>query len=493
MASPDGGSPAGPRVLRPSMATRESLELAPTESVWCRGPVVPLYRLPSGEPGFGKFFHDHRYIVAQAKCHTYYQFAKQERARNVYGRILREYKLDYYNVMQNADRTRHLPTLMSTSFAVAWLMTRWSMSVGVEERCSPEYLKGWAMLLEGAATAASDAIQADVLDGVPGISACGAQLEVGAYGIIDMTPLLRFLPDMPDCWDEMASIGSHGMPRFAGSHHILHVLKFFELRIFKTNNLSLEHPIQELRRAVHAVFSFLVEIQLEMDYVDCQARFASNPPPIMDIRGPSGRYRAHHRPLEKVVALKHMQAKPGSMEVTMQAFGQFKGSSAQLRAAKLQLYDERGRDWMAGSHGLAFSLDGSCHGGPSMLCGIVVDAHSDAGRYCRPEATSNYSSECFMGGAGSGSVCRNICQNRARPDSNIGLCSEHPRSSHHRLRKSWVQISSQGHQIHLTTKCFPSQSLAIPRNPSQSLAIPRNPSQALTTKCYTHNFSQPLA
>jgi len=105
------------------------LDLAPTESVWCRGPVVPLYFLPSGEPGFGKFFHDHRYIVAQGKCWGYYQFAKQERARNVFGRILREYKLDYYNVMQNADRTRHLPTLMSTSFTIAWLMTRWQLAI----------------------------------------------------------------------------------------------------------------------------------------------------------------------------------------------------------------------------------------------------------------------------------------------------------------------------------------------------------------------------
>ena len=83
--------------------------------------------------------------------------------------------------------------------------------------------------------------------------------------------------------------------------------------------------------------------------------YGSKTMPVHELFGPSGRVKAHHRPLSKVVALEQLRASSGSKEVIMKAHGFHKGSNAQVRSAKIGLYMDAVKKRFRTSNGISLS------------------------------------------------------------------------------------------------------------------------------------------
>ena len=70
----------------------------------------------------------------------------------------------------------------------------------------------------------------------------------------------------------------------------------------------------------------------------------------------------------------------------MRTLGHHKGSNAQLRFAKLQLYMQSAGELFCDARCATLHWDGSVHGGPNVLTGCIVDPVLETGAYFRPEA-----------------------------------------------------------------------------------------------------------
>ena len=72
----------------------------------------------------------------------------------------------------------------------------------------------------------------------------------------------------------------------------------------------------------------------------------------------------------------------------MGAQGHFKGSSSQLRNAKLAIYTDKSREMFKDSNCVWLTHDGSCHGGPSVSVAAAIDPVKEMGSYVKPEASN---------------------------------------------------------------------------------------------------------
>ena len=178
------------------MATRDELSLHATESPWSRGVTVPAYRRPSADVGTPAYFHVHRYMTTQAGVTWGHGFRKQEQQRGVLSRIKREWVLEDWELLVNGDVGCHLPTLMSSRFALAWVSERWSMAIFASNRATSEYNAGWNRLLDGAQSTIAKVSSRPEVSGAATITAADVVLTVGPEAEIDMSPLARKWPGM---------------------------------------------------------------------------------------------------------------------------------------------------------------------------------------------------------------------------------------------------------------------------------------------------------
>ena len=386
------------------MATRDELSLHATESPWSRGVTVPAYRRPSADVGTPAYFHDHRYMTTQAgvtgvACKVQgvaymttqagvtwgHGFRKQEQQRGVLSRINREWVLEDWELLVNGDVGRHLPTLMSSRFALAWVAERWSMAIFASNRTTADYNAGWNRLLDGAQSTIANVSSRPEISGAATITAADVVLTVGHDAEIDMSPLAQKWPGMCDDWSELASDPRHHLPPLDVRCVPLMVLyKFVELRR-RASAIPPGHPLLALRTATMQVAVFFLEAAVEFD-ID-EPKPANLRPPPLELIGSKGRTRCHHRPLQKAMSLAAAKALHGSNETIMRARGECAGTASQLRAAKLSLYQAEARTLMASANAWHLTWDGSCHGGKSMLCGAITDPDSNTGALLKPEAT----------------------------------------------------------------------------------------------------------
>ena len=295
------------------------------------GSAVPVYDRLEAQPG-QRFWHDHRYLCTVAKVWAHYPFAKQERARGVQTRILVDYKLNHTDLLHNSDRSRHLPTLMSTQYSLAWATTRWMMGLNAGQRVHDEYKGSWRSLMDSAQKGMSEAVQSGALEGLPSIQLLDCDVKVTAYG---KTILSRCLTSGRAC--ETTGIfleeDTAELPHFSAEPRLIDVWRFIQLRK-RRSVVRPEHPINGFETGLLAVMAFLVDVGV---IVDMQAREDAGvgAGDLLDLRGPSGRNRAHHRPVEKLEAIRKAETVHGSDETIWRTSGFHKGRASQLRAKKL--------------------------------------------------------------------------------------------------------------------------------------------------------------
>ena len=130
------------------MPCREDLELIVCDSVFRPGACVPAYCWQGAATG-GKYWHDHRYLAAQANVTWLFQFKKQESARGILQRVTKDCGLNYYDIMRNENSGRHLPLLLSSVAVIGWLGERYLMAVHAGTRAEPSYMESWQNMLQG--------------------------------------------------------------------------------------------------------------------------------------------------------------------------------------------------------------------------------------------------------------------------------------------------------------------------------------------------------
>ena len=118
-------------------------------------------------------------MTTQAGVTWGHGFRKQEQQRGVLSRIKREWLLEDWELMVNADVGRHLPTLMSSRFALAWVAERWSMAIFASNRTTSDYNAGWNRLLDGAQSTIAKVSSRPEVSGAATITAADVVLTVG--------------------------------------------------------------------------------------------------------------------------------------------------------------------------------------------------------------------------------------------------------------------------------------------------------------------------
>ena len=145
-----------------------------------------------------------------------------------------------------------------------------------------------------------------------------------------------------------------------------------------------------LRQAILAMMAWLTEIQThyEINETPVSGRAAK----VVEIYGKSGKRRAHQNVGPLVELLRALVESQGSDETTARAIDRTHGQAALARAARNHIYMLRVRDAFAAVQAVSVGIDGSCHGGPSVLCGYIVDTKNEVGAYLEPEVR-NYKEE----------------------------------------------------------------------------------------------------
>ena len=291
------------------MVVRADLKVESCDSVWRPGTIVPVYRVPTGLASSAAFYHDHRYVCSQAGITWLYQFRKQEVARNVFGRVLRQHGLETHDVMRNEDKSRRLPILMSTPFTFAWVSTRWEMALFCGQRTTNEYRNNWSSLIRGAGASCAVACQSGRLDGTAGFEVGGVQMSVGPSAVIQLNPLLDAWPMMRSDWDELARVPANDLHAFREEVRADDLWRFFILRL-RAAHVPDTHPLHSIRTALMNIIGFLLNVATQIGTEQTASQFTDRVQPVLEIFGPSGRHRCQHRSLQKSIALKRLAALP---------------------------------------------------------------------------------------------------------------------------------------------------------------------------------------
>lgn len=256
--------------------------------------------------------------------------------------------------------------------------------LSAQGRSLQSYNTGWSTMLDSLGRCISSVIQSDVIDGSASITAHDVTLHVGEEGCLDVRPLLDVWPQMREDWEYLSEAQHHQLLALQPERvPIVMLLRFVELRR-RAGQIPQTHPIHILRQATLAVIVFFLEASIACDLdedVDQSQR-----PPTLELFGQGGRTRAHHRPLSAMAMLEQCRAVHGSKETICRSLGGFKGTSAQLRAAKLRLYGSDLQTMFEPACAVHMSLDGSCHGGKNMLVTEMHDPDALSGGYAKPEA-----------------------------------------------------------------------------------------------------------
>ena len=217
------------------------------------------------------------------------------------------------------------------------------------------------------------------------VHAMDLTLEVGAHANMDLQPLLDKIPNLSADWDAIAARPIHGISPFRRVVPAVELYKFLVVRC-KFSRMPFEHPFSLLRRALVHVLAWLIEVQVQMSIADVDATFGKRAPPVAQLFGPTQRQKSHHLPLPKLLAMKQCEEVHGSRETILRTSGLHKGSSSQLRSAKLAIYKEQAAAGFSSSNCFWLNHDGSCHGGASMIVGVGFDSVLNVGAYVKPEA-----------------------------------------------------------------------------------------------------------
>ena len=366
------------------LVRREDLQVQVCEGPWSRGCCLPFY---SRAAALGEaWFHDHRYVTHLAGVKWGHQFRKQERERQIIPRIMRQFALHHGEYLRNEDKSRHLPTLMSSRLTVAWVTERFTMGLFAGDRAAASYTDGWSKLLDALGERCAELVQSGDVDGACEMNIGALKLTVGPYATVDTAVLAQMYSDLVDDWAFLASSPEHHLAPYVVAPPLMQLWRFVVLRCFRgAVGLPDGHPCLLLRAALLQAIGWFVEAGLELEV--SEDRPAASRPAILELYGPSGRTRCHHRPAHKLRALEILETTHGSAETIMRAAGFHKGSNAQLRAAKLQIYEQKRQELFSTSCGFVIGWDGSCHGGTTMIAGSVVDGERGCAAYITPQAT----------------------------------------------------------------------------------------------------------
>ena len=470
MASSPGRPP-------PLPVSRDRLEVLVAEGPWSRGSLLPVYRR-SDEAVLGEcFYHDQRYLTYLAGVNWGYGFKKQERVRGILHRILKEHGLHHGECLNNEDRSRHLPTLFSSRFAISWITERYTMALFAGDRAAADYNDGWSSLIDALGKTCARAMQSEAMDGQLQLRVGTVEMVVEEYAKIDIRPLLAVYPGLQDDWAELAEHTPHHLPCFESKPPVTQFWRFLNLRCFKAV-LPRGHPLKLLRAGLLQILAFMLEVDLDNELHE--ERPESSRPAVLELYGLSGRTRIHHRPAAKLVAVSTLSSTHGSAETVMRAQGFHKGSSAQLRGAKIKIYRERTQSVFSTSSGWQITWDGSCHGGVTMLAGAVVDPTALLGAYFVPQAMQII-------------IWRSSSSVSMTADNNVKEISRGRNSDQSEIETTRELVNAANLTIWIGGNRNLSQSLASAVIYDPYFSIPRNPSQSLASAViYDPYFSKSL-
>ena len=213
--------------------------------------TLPCHCAVTLSPGAPMFFWEQRYCLSSAGVANQIYFRQQERKRAIFERISDDATLEDTDLVVKGTGGKHLPVLCSTRGLFCWITERWFMDM---HHCGPDKdsTMGWARLLHQFASAAvgpaTTLAKRDIRQG-PTLTVEGITLTVGEGAIVNIRPLFRVWPSLPDEWDHQAKVRNTGLcPRPPnGGVKLGDLHRFLELRRRK-------RPLGSIRAARFAYF-----------------------------------------------------------------------------------------------------------------------------------------------------------------------------------------------------------------------------------------------
>ena len=203
---------------------------AASTSPWVGSELLPLYAYDGADVGC-RYYHDHRYVAAVTGITWLYKFRKQEKERDVYSRVRREFPdLLGHECMRNEDKSRILPLLMSTKFVIAWSSVRWQMALMCGERAADEYRTQWSDVMRGIGRTCADTMQSGRCEGTPQINIADVDFTAGASAKINLLPWAATYLNLQDDWEFFAGQPSYALAPWEPEARIDMVWRFCLLR-----------------------------------------------------------------------------------------------------------------------------------------------------------------------------------------------------------------------------------------------------------------------
>ena len=345
-------------------------------------------------PGAPMFFWEQRYWLSSAGVANQIYFRQQERKRAIFERISDDATLEDTDLVVKGTCGKHLPVLCSTRGLLCWITERWFMDM---HHCGPDKdsTMGWSRLLHQFASAAvgpaTTLAKRDVRHS-PTLTVEGITLTVGEGAIVNIRPLLRVWPSLPDEWDHQVKVRNTGLcPRPPnGGVKLGDLHRFLELRRRKTPGLDPGSAICILLHGVREVLMSLVEVAVHGDVQRMTRASTGRDARFTVLLGQGGRYTQHHCSGHRIELLKRVCLHDGSGETAARVLGFHHGSAAICRAMRNRCYASATIAEFQAWSAFAVGWDGSSHGGPEVLVGQCICLGTSMAAVMKPQACLFY-------------------------------------------------------------------------------------------------------
>ena len=137
------------------------------------GALIPLYFLPGADVGSGAFWFEMRYFATAAGITDIVEFFKDQRARGILPRVIREYGLVEFDFIMLDQGRKHVPALASSRGLLAWITERWRMASKKAGEANATRLRWNELLLAWHATAKEAVLS---MEGRPHIDVNGVEV-----------------------------------------------------------------------------------------------------------------------------------------------------------------------------------------------------------------------------------------------------------------------------------------------------------------------------
>ena len=361
---------------------RELLRVKPYRSELHPNVTLPCYYLPNRQPGDPCFWWEQRHFLTGAVWDLV-EFRKQEKRRGILQRVSVARNLHDHDIVFDDGKT-HMPLLLSTRGLVAWLLERFLIFYVYKN--APRHDNAFSHRLDCVWQCVRKvAAQLEVL---PTITIDGVTLHLQATGCFDITDLARKLPNIVEEWRTISDSAGSGLDALPPSHLVSfgHLHRFVEVRIRRSSQcIPAQHPFMKLREAMLAVATWMVEVHAHLALVKTMSAVDNRSARYMEMAGRAGRYRVHNDVGKRMDLIQRTMNTCGSTEALCRATEGIHGKAAMFRCARNLLYERASVEGLHESRLLTVGVDGSCHGGPSVLVGYIADVETGVASYLRPE------------------------------------------------------------------------------------------------------------